>query len=47
MNPCVSCGQPTTAGDTCAFCRLVERVNQHLAEEESGKLELPANGEME
>jgi uncharacterized protein (TIGR00269 family) len=24
LHPCVRCGQPTTAGDTCAFCRLWE-----------------------
>jgi uncharacterized protein (TIGR00269 family) len=24
LRPCVRCGQPTTAGDTCAFCRLWE-----------------------
>ena len=26
MNPCRTCGQPTTAGDLCAFCRLWEKV---------------------
>jgi uncharacterized protein (TIGR00269 family) len=24
LHPCVRCGQPTTAGDVCAFCRLWE-----------------------
>lgn len=24
LHPCVRCGQPTTAGDMCAFCRLWE-----------------------
>jgi uncharacterized protein (TIGR00269 family) len=24
LHPCVNCGQPTTAGDVCAFCRLWE-----------------------
>lgn len=24
LHPCVRCGQPTTAGDLCAFCRLWE-----------------------
>jgi uncharacterized protein (TIGR00269 family) len=24
LHPCVHCGQPTTAGDMCAFCRLWE-----------------------
>ncbi len=24
LRPCVGCGQPTTAGDLCAFCRLWE-----------------------
>jgi uncharacterized protein (TIGR00269 family) len=24
LHPCVHCGQPTTAGDLCAFCRLWE-----------------------
>jgi uncharacterized protein (TIGR00269 family) len=24
LHPCVGCGQPTTAGDRCAFCRLWE-----------------------
>ena len=27
--PCISCGAPTT-GDTCAFCRLVERAGGRL-----------------
>ncbi len=26
MNPCRICGQPTTAGDQCAFCRLWDKV---------------------
>jgi uncharacterized protein (TIGR00269 family) len=26
MHPCSQCGQPTTAGDVCAFCRLWETV---------------------
>ena len=30
LEPCVSCGSPTTAG-TCAFCRLVERAGGTLA----------------
>jgi uncharacterized protein (TIGR00269 family) len=24
LHPCKSCGQPTTAGDYCAYCRLWE-----------------------
>jgi len=24
LHPCASCGQPTSAGDMCAFCRLWE-----------------------
>jgi tRNA(Ile)-lysidine synthase TilS/MesJ len=24
LHPCVHCGQPTTAGEVCAFCRLWE-----------------------
>jgi uncharacterized protein (TIGR00269 family) len=28
--PCSSCGQPTTAGGYCAFCRLWDKVNQKL-----------------
>jgi len=24
LHPCIRCGQPTTAGDLCAFCRLWE-----------------------
>ena len=27
MHPCRICGQPTTAGDQCAFCRLWETVH--------------------
>ena len=27
MQPCRSCGQPTTAGDLCAYCRLWDKVN--------------------
>jgi uncharacterized protein (TIGR00269 family) len=26
LRPCRSCGAPTTTGDLCAFCRLVERT---------------------
>jgi len=26
MRPCRTCGQPTTAGDWCAFCRLWDKV---------------------
>ncbi len=26
MHPCLNCGQPTTAGERCAFCRLWETV---------------------
>jgi uncharacterized protein (TIGR00269 family) len=26
LRPCRSCGAPTTTGDLCAFCRLVERA---------------------
>jgi len=26
LQPCLSCGQPTTASNLCAFCRLKERV---------------------
>jgi uncharacterized protein (TIGR00269 family) len=28
MVPCHTCGQPTTAGDQCAFCRLWNRVHE-------------------
>jgi uncharacterized protein (TIGR00269 family) len=28
MHPCSTCGQPTTAGDQCAFCRLWKKVDQ-------------------
>ncbi len=24
LRPCIRCGQPTTAGDMCTFCRLWE-----------------------
>lgn len=29
LHPCRVCGQPTTAGDQCAFCRLWEAQRQH------------------
>lgn len=28
MRPCRLCGQPTTAGDQCAFCRLWDKVKE-------------------
>ena len=28
MYPCRTCGQPTTAGDQCAFCRFWNQVNE-------------------
>jgi len=28
MRPCRQCGQPTTAGDLCAFCRLLARQEE-------------------
>jgi len=32
MQACTSCGQPTTAGDQCAFCRLWDKVNARKGE---------------
>jgi uncharacterized protein (TIGR00269 family) len=28
LAPCVSCGAPTTSGDTCAFCKLVAKAGR-------------------
>jgi uncharacterized protein (TIGR00269 family) len=28
LQPCTSCGQPTSAPGLCSFCRLIEKVNQ-------------------
>jgi uncharacterized protein (TIGR00269 family) len=27
LHPCPKCGQPTSAPDLCAFCRMIEKVN--------------------
>jgi uncharacterized protein (TIGR00269 family) len=45
MTPCVNCGQPTTAGETCAFCRLIERVNQNLASKDDDREKIPVKQE--
>jgi uncharacterized protein (TIGR00269 family) len=31
LHPCARCGQPTSAPDTCSFCRLWDRVAEHKA----------------
>src|SRR5690606_14511389 len=28
LHPCLRCGQPTSAGDLCSFCRMMEKVQQ-------------------
>lgn len=30
LNPCPTCGQPTSSNGECSFCRMIEKVNQRV-----------------